>query len=386
MEYRPGVCSDCGARFKVPASFSGDKAKCKSCGGLVEIGPVQAPATAKDGGTAGARAVPAKKVQSSPAKPRPKTVSKTAPRPAAKADAPSGKGTPRSRPSKATRRRREGEGEEETTSSRRRTDRRGRHAKGNKNWGLMLGGLIGLAILTAAAIYYYMEDARKREEAANKPPDVAALEGQEDPAAEEGTPEPEPDPEPEPEPDPEPDPDPAEEKPEETPEKKQGDPSMVDLTLIADFERYPGTTDDEWIQYGQWMEVLVDPWSPGRKRTPAREGLVEAGRKAFPTILNYYKTIDVTTDEGNKTGDLIQRDLLKKICSDRANFGWKYSQEPGDQFFNKKVIERWCNSWDQVKDSDLGWSNLSKIPLEKILADKGEEPAETGGGEAIDDF
>jgi hypothetical protein len=44
MEYRVGLCSSCGASFKVPASFSADKAKCKVCSGVVEIGPVQSDA------------------------------------------------------------------------------------------------------------------------------------------------------------------------------------------------------------------------------------------------------------------------------------------------------------------------------------------------------
>ncbi len=49
MKYRLGECSSCGANFKVPASFEADRAKCKSCGGVVEIGPVRedAPQPAK---------------------------------------------------------------------------------------------------------------------------------------------------------------------------------------------------------------------------------------------------------------------------------------------------------------------------------------------------
>jgi len=42
MQYRVGTCAGCGATFKVPASFAGDKAKCKSCAtGVVHVGPVQ---------------------------------------------------------------------------------------------------------------------------------------------------------------------------------------------------------------------------------------------------------------------------------------------------------------------------------------------------------
>ncbi len=49
MQFRVGKCGSCGATFKVPASFGGDKAKCKSCGnGVVAIGPVQSAAPKKE--------------------------------------------------------------------------------------------------------------------------------------------------------------------------------------------------------------------------------------------------------------------------------------------------------------------------------------------------
>lgn len=42
MQYRVGKCGGCGATFKVPATFKGDQAKCKSCeDGVVAIGPVE---------------------------------------------------------------------------------------------------------------------------------------------------------------------------------------------------------------------------------------------------------------------------------------------------------------------------------------------------------
>ena len=40
MEYRLGTCSSCNSQFRVPASFKADRAKCKKCAGVVELGPV----------------------------------------------------------------------------------------------------------------------------------------------------------------------------------------------------------------------------------------------------------------------------------------------------------------------------------------------------------
>jgi hypothetical protein len=39
MEYRNGTCGSCNATYKIPASFTHDRARCKECGGTVEIGP-----------------------------------------------------------------------------------------------------------------------------------------------------------------------------------------------------------------------------------------------------------------------------------------------------------------------------------------------------------
>jgi len=80
MEFRVGTCTSCSAQFKVPATFKGNKAKCKSCdGGVVEVGPVQsdapkaAPAAPK---AAAPKPMPAKRVAKQPApKPAPKATS-----------------------------------------------------------------------------------------------------------------------------------------------------------------------------------------------------------------------------------------------------------------------------------------------------------------------
>ena len=39
MAHRVGVCQSCRSRFQIPASFSHRRAKCRNCGGVVDIGP-----------------------------------------------------------------------------------------------------------------------------------------------------------------------------------------------------------------------------------------------------------------------------------------------------------------------------------------------------------
>lgn len=40
MDHRIGTCGACRARYQIPASFPHSRAKCRSCGGTVEIGPI----------------------------------------------------------------------------------------------------------------------------------------------------------------------------------------------------------------------------------------------------------------------------------------------------------------------------------------------------------
>jgi hypothetical protein len=41
MAHRIGVCQSCRARFQIPASFAPNRAKCRNCGGVVQIGPAE---------------------------------------------------------------------------------------------------------------------------------------------------------------------------------------------------------------------------------------------------------------------------------------------------------------------------------------------------------
>lgn len=77
MDYRTGKCSQCGAEYKVPASFAHSAARCKQCKGVVHLGPPQG----------GAPSEPAAAAESSPA-PTAMPARKVVPKPAAPAAAP----------------------------------------------------------------------------------------------------------------------------------------------------------------------------------------------------------------------------------------------------------------------------------------------------------
>jgi hypothetical protein len=90
MAHRVGVCRTCRTKFQIPASFAPKQAKCRNCGGVVEIGPmegapepVQAPAPAPAAAPPPPRA-PLPAPAPPPAKPEPVAAAPIRPEPARK--------------------------------------------------------------------------------------------------------------------------------------------------------------------------------------------------------------------------------------------------------------------------------------------------------------
>jgi len=67
VAHRVGICSSCRSRYQIPATFAHDRARCRSCGGVVEFGPLEgeAPAPRPTAATA-ATAAPATSPTSAP--------------------------------------------------------------------------------------------------------------------------------------------------------------------------------------------------------------------------------------------------------------------------------------------------------------------------------
>ena len=85
MAHRIGVCQSCRARFQIPASFAPNRAKCRNCGGVVQIGPAEgAPAPAPIAAPASPPRAPEPRVQTpAPAPvPAPASISPKPPPPA----------------------------------------------------------------------------------------------------------------------------------------------------------------------------------------------------------------------------------------------------------------------------------------------------------------
>ena len=386
MEYRHGTCSSCGAHYRVPATFKANKAKCKKCAGVVELGPVESPG---DAGTPAA--VPAKR-------PAPKEAAR---RPAPRAAVPAAKAAPKSGTPRAGARgvgsvraaaeeaadrvrsagtrsgakQADGSG---TVAGASRSPRRSRRKPAQKKKGnpaVLIGGLV-VVILIGFGGFYLLKGGEGSEavaaetDTASVDPTPAEQAPVEEAPVEQAVPEPEPEQEPEREP---------------KPARDPKDPDSIDLSLLPDFERLPETSEDDWQRLVKLAATFTDP-EAGAAGNRARGQLLEAGRPAFPAIINNFRTLNFATDDGLNTGDLIQR-LLMDICRGQ-NFDWHYTTEPGDVYFNKRVVELWHGAWKQVVDNPKAWVKLGKLNDEEAAEYMAafEKVEDIGVSDELDDF
>jgi len=422
MSHRVGICSSCEANYKVPADFAADKAKCKSCGGVVEIGdvvddapppPVPAkpvrkaepkveehvPSGKKGDGpsmmekllaqrqaereqTTAPKAAAAAKTPAAPKKASPagdETISSTG---APKARATSRKTAPSrsTRPSRSRRRGR-GKGDEDDDGDEEEGGRRSRRQK-KKSPVPLICTLLLLVVGGGAAAYFAMgddsatedmEDTAKvdTEAPAEEPTEEAAAEEEatgdaaEAPAEEEV----------------------VEEKPKPVADRKPkvANPMDVDLEGLADFGAAPGCDADRWESLQEDASLLVDPQA-GAAGGRAGKRLTEAGRLAIPALINIFKTRDMGTDAGFRDGDVLQR-TLEKIYNGK-NFGWKYSTEPNDHYYNRKVVENHWKLWDKYQGDEAGWLKFTGLDKEgvKPSGGGGTDDLSTDELDALDDI
>ena len=415
MSHRIGTCASCGATYKLPASFAADKARCKECEGVVEIGAIEGEAPAATPKPTAAP-VPAKRVPAKPvrakcsapaAKPKaePKPKKRSGPsmkerlleerraaaegageqqpalakkptavrRPGVLKKAAAAKAEPAARGTKESGSKSAAPASRHRGSSSRR--RRGAAAEGGEDVrerlrktkkSPLVPALAALAALGLAGgtVWYMMDSEKAGSELSEEP---AAVETQDETGTssepeEAPSPDSQAEPEDEPEPEPEPKPKPV----------KRKDPASIDLTAIGDYGSIPGLTDDEFSKLQRLAVTMIDP-EAGAAGNRARMALLNAEKSAFPAVLNVMKDIDFSTEQGFRDGDLCQR-LLMEICNGN-NFGWKYSALEEDEWFNKFVVQRWCTQWDRAKDDEAYWLKFSKQDAAPEAATDAGEPA-----------
>ncbi|MAB80551.1 MAG: hypothetical protein CMJ89_14455 [Planctomycetes bacterium] len=428
MDYRLGKCSQCGAEYKIPASFEHDVARCKRCSGVVNVGAVRS----DDGPTAkevtptppeapAAEPMPAKKVV--PATPEPSpgkssgepeeissagadekrrergTLAKLKAQRAAQAAsmsprAPAPRPAPVKRPAatpakpsaKAPADRERGEGVKATgRSSRRSGSRRNARTATAAKRGFPVGGAIGVGslLILAVVVLLFKDSFFGGSESADTGHEVAAAETPVETVEEvieEEAPEEEPD-----------EPGLEEKEPEEEKKPVVRDASEIDLDALPELKRARGTTDEEWAEMAELVETWMD-LDAGARGPRAGRSLGEYSRKAMPVILNSWKTFDYGTPEGHRRGDMCQK-MLKDICNG-TNFGWRYEQDENHEWFNKKVVVAWSGVWVKVEENIVAWVNLAKLDTKdpklakELIAQYGDGWDDDFGGdsEELDDL
>jgi len=409
MDYRIGTCSQCGAEYKVPASFAHNQARCKKCPGTVNLGEVQgaggtpakpAPMPAKkvvskpkpmeEVSTEGAdskrqergtlaklraeRAAAAAKEAKQPAAPKPEpvapeaAVTKVSPRSkAASSDSkPSPKKSARSssRPARGSSRgKSKGKGKEARAEG---AGRRGRGKEEKKKSPMALIAIllvIGGAGFGAWKFFGAADDGASNETQAADNSSAASMEEQDaamdagsempmdegtDASMEEDMADNEPaDDEAAPE---------AAAAPAEAPKDV-----VADLSAIERCNPARGTTDEEWAEMNDWLADFLDADS-GAAGPRAGKKLENEGRKAMPVLINGLLSLDYTTEAGINTGDTVQR-MLRSIANGNS-FGWWYFDNPRAEYLCTGAAAAWQKAWKQVETNIEAYIKLAKLDRE----------------------
>ncbi len=309
MKQRLGQCSSCGAQYRVPESFRADRARCKSCGGVVELRP-------GDGAVQATALQPAGQRMQSAETPPP-----AAPPPHVEGTNAASSGDP-------------GRAAARAAAGRVRA-RRHRKVK-PKGAGPLIAGI--LVTVAAVAISLWLLTLELGLPAAVAGSDAAHVAPSAPPA---------------------PPPQPAQVAPPAP--KVPAAKKEIDLAQYADEQKLPGTSDEDWTRIQGWVTSFLDPGSGGFGKS-ARSELVERGREAFPALLNAMKGLELASDAGHHAGDLAQG-LLTEICRGQTH-GWYSTTQAEDVRNNKIVIVSWIRSWRQARETPEAWASLTQSTLE----------------------
>ncbi len=422
MDHRNGICASCEANYTIPASFEHDKARCRECGGTVEIGPIvsddsnepmqeleeyvpsgkkrtgpsmmeqlrarQAEAAAEDAPAPPAKAAPKSPVKAT-AKPVQKPVAKAVPKAGVARKSAAGGGKSKARAGKKS-----GSG-----SKRRGASRGGKRVEKEKKktpMGMLIG-VGGIVILLGASLYLFKDDLLGTEkkvdaaenttastdasadsaettlpdaavestdtaidEAAVKPP----ADAEEDVAAEE----------------------PAAEE-ESTDPKDKYNPAKVDLASLADYGPSDSTSEEEWDEIQTRMIRAMNP-DLGKGQTNEWMYLKANPRKSFPAIVNYLIHIDYSTKAGTEQGKWATR-IIEDITKG-SNYGWAEFEENIDkvgpgyfEWFNKTVAMKWHQNWGNAENDLDTWGRMLKLSAAEVKTLKSKLGG--GGDEGLDD-
>jgi len=385
---RIGVCSGCGARFKIPESFQGSSAPCKKCDGVIKIGPAAAAA-------APAAAKPAA------AKPAAAPAARPAAKPAA-APAATERGGGARRAGRDAGSRRGGRSGDEPK-------------KGNPM--LVVGGIAGVLVVGGIVGFMLMGGDDKSGGGGNtanaqsagettvadntagtagnaagtagatgtpetpgpNPPTSAGGSGTTAPVTPPSTDAPT-----KPADAPTTDPavaTPSGDVPAKTPDSPNPD-GDIGGEVMSKFEftaldKAPGTLDDEWTAI---KELAAKLENSGKPRKRAMEKLVPYGIKAVPACINFLNGLDLTDSNQWVTGYEIAMFIQDKLTSGTILIPYHgdFSTDPKEINRNHKVLTSIVSYWNAQTSDDLRWNALM-AKYEEKRGSAGKAIEESGG-------
>lgn len=130
-----------------------------------------------------------------------------------------------------------------------------------------------------------------------------------------------------------------------------------DWSGLPDLAPAEGTSPEAMAQMTELMDQYIKP-PFGKEAERAGDLMLHRGKAAIPAILNAYKRIDLTTDDGASIGWKMQTLLLYGLT--KVNFGWMRSTRADDVAANAAVIKRWFAAWEKAKLDDAAWEEIAK--------------------------
>jgi len=152
------------------------------------------------------------------------------------------------------------------------------------------------------------------------------------------------------------------EAPKEKP--KPAEPEPVDLSALEPFGKPEGATDEQWAKLQEDAEMFFDV-DAGAAGGRARRRLEEAGKLAWPAILNEMIKLDPANPEDNEQGMLAQRALNAARGSQTSQaFDWRTPDDgvlsEKNLRYNRKLIKALYDSWAKVVEDPSHWERIDK--------------------------
>ena len=347
MTSRVGTCSSCEARFKVPDTVTATRARCKKCGGIVEIPPA-APSAAEAEAPIAAGAPSA----APPEQPAPETEPEDRPRRAPARRAGGRSARERRSSSRGSRPGRKGAASNAARKARKgREGREGREDHpADRNPLLLWGGIGGGALVLVLGAWWFWDGDDE-----TTPSDPGA--GKAVPATAQEEVGPAPNRDVQPDKPAEPALQPIEEDPvPETRTAPDAEPgSGPDTTALADLEPLDSTSPDEWTRLTSDSTTALT--NRGVAGSRALNRLVGTGRAAYPALVNALKSLDLSDARAMSDAYPIVK-ALEELTG--KSMTWKSAGDPDQVRYNRKAVALWHETWSKISGSERAWANFTK--------------------------